>query len=93
MTTNTAEELLALRSANLDAAIRGLVKDGYRVIDRTADGASLVKPKKFSFIAFLLLLLVVGLGLIYLFWYLAKRDQTCYLSFDQDNNVVYTFGH
>ena len=76
------------RSAILDKEIERYIRSGYRVVSRTPTTAQLVKPKGFSIIiAFLaFLILIVGL-VLYLLWYLAKRDSQVYLTVDERGKV------
>jgi len=83
------------RSAILDDHIAQLVRYGYRVTSRTQTTAQLVKPKEFSLLWALVWLLVTlcvfGLGImIYLFYYLAQKDQTAYLEVDPYGDVNVT---
>lgn len=83
------------RSAMLDEHIGRLVRYGYRVTSRTQTTAQLVKPKEFSLLWALVWLLVTlcvfGLGIIiYLFYYLAQKDQTAYLEIDSHGDVIVT---
>lgn len=64
----------------MDSAIAPYIRKGYRVASQTRTSANLVRPKKFSFLAFFLLLLFgVVPGLVYFAWYLAKKDKSVYL--------------
>ena len=83
------------RSAILNEHIGQLVRSGYRVTSRTQTTAQLVKPKEFSLLWALVWLLVTlcvfGLGIIiYLFYYLAQKDQTAYLEVDPYGDVNVT---
>lgn len=79
------------RSAILDREVSKYVKRGFRVISRTNTTAQLVKPKKFSFLWAVLWFLLFGVGLlIYLFYYVSKKDETVYLEVDQQGHVKTT---
>lgn len=53
---------------------------GYRVISQTSEGVQLVRPKVFSFVWACLWFLCFGVGvLVYLFYYMAKQDQSVWL--------------
>ena len=83
------------RSAILEERIGQLVRHGYRVTSRTETTAQLVKPKEFSLLWALVWLLVTlcvfGLGIIiYLFYYLAQKDQTAYLEVGPHGDVNVT---
>jgi hypothetical protein len=75
--------------APIQEHINWYVKQGYHVVvSQTETSAQLVKPKRFSFIWALLWFLVLGIGfLVYLFYYLGKRDQTVYLAVGADGKV------
>lgn len=56
---------------------------GYRVVSQTAQGTQLVKPKKFSFIWFLVWFLFLPPlfgGLLYAGYYASKRDRQVFLT-------------
>ena len=76
------------RNAILEQEIRKYSAQGYRVINRAATTALLVKPKQFnSGLAILgLFLLVIGF-VIYLLAYMGTRDQVVYLSVDERGTV------
>jgi len=77
------------RRAILDREIQSYVRKGYRVLSQTDTSAQLVKPKKFSLIlAVLLLILMVLPFVIYLLMYVAAKDKTVYLSVDPDGKVT-----
>lgn len=64
----------------MDSAIGPYIRQGFRVTAQTPTSVNLVKPKKFSFLAFIALMLLGGIpGIVYLGWYLAKRDRSVYL--------------
>ncbi len=62
--------------------INWYVQLGYRVVSQTEVSAQLVKPKQFSFIWALLLVL------IYFFYYMSKKDETVYLTVGADGRVT-----
>ena len=80
------------RHAVLQDAIRDRVRRGYRVLAQTDTTAQVVKPKRFSIVAFLFWSIIsLGLGLIlYPAWYLAKRDRQHYLSVDEYGQLEVT---
>lgn len=64
----------------LQDRINAYVALGYRVISQTDTAATLLKPKTFSFFWFLVsLLFCIFPGIIYLGWYLGKKDTTIHL--------------
>lgn len=80
------------RSAILDAEVATFVRDGYRVLSRTAYSAQLVRPKQFSAASAILGFLLCGVGvLIYLFSYWAERDATAYLTVGEDGFITGQF--
>ncbi len=75
------------RKSILEKQISILSQRGYRVTSRTDTTATLVKPKEFSFIWALLWFLVFGIGiLIYIFYYMSKKDHVIYLNIDENYN-------
>lgn len=76
------------RRTILDQEIGKYIKRGFRVISRTDTTAQLVKPKKFSLLWAFLWFLLIGIGLlVYVFYYVAKKDKTIYLEVDELGNV------
>ena len=64
------------------------VRQGYRVVSQTETSAQLVRPKQFSIMWFLLGLLAVGVGaVLYIIYYMMKRDATVYLTVQPDGTV------
>jgi hypothetical protein len=64
--------------------IDALLRQGFRVVSQTQDGAQLVRPKRFSMLWFLgwTVFSCGTLFWVYLIWYVAKRDSTVYLRAD-----------
>lgn len=85
---------LEQRREILSNHITKYIKAGYRVLAQTDTTAQLVKPKHFSCFwatVFLLLsVLLIGLVLIaiYLFIYMAQKDQTIYVEVDSNGKVT-----
>lgn len=77
----------------LQREIQHYVKRGYRVVSQTPTSAQLVRPKRFSCLVATLgaLLLLIGL-LIYLFYYMSKKDDIIYLAVDERGHVKVTKG-
>lgn len=72
----------------LQAEIDRYVKRGYRVVSQTDHAAQLVRPKHFSFPLFVLFLLLFAVpALLYVLYYLGKREQTVYLTVDERGRV------
>ena len=73
----------------LQHEINSYVKNGFRVISQTDTTAQLLKPKKFSLLwaVFWFLILVFGL-IIYLFYYLAKKDEQIYIEVTATGKVI-----
>ncbi len=66
--------------AQLAAEIDRYVRLGYRVASETAISVSLVRPRRFGCLPFVVLLLLgVFPAVIYVAWYLSRRDETVYL--------------
>lgn len=79
---------LESRRAALQARINGYLSQGYRVVSQTDTTAQLVRPKKFScLIAAILFLLMILPFVLYLLYYMSKRDDIVYLSVDDFGNV------
>jgi hypothetical protein len=77
------------RSNLLQREIQKYVKDGWRVQSSTATTAQLVKPKKFSFLFFIVLLILMVLpALLYVVWFAVKRDEAVYLSVDENGRIT-----
>ena len=71
---------MATDTAALQTQINEYVRKGYVVQSQTETSAQLVKPKGFSFFWAFLWFLLLGIGLlIYILYYLSKKDQTVYL--------------
>ena len=70
----TAAEVL------LPPAIARYVAQGYRVTSQTPTTASLMKPKRFSVLMFLIWSCVIILpGILYVLYFWRKKDRTLYL--------------
>ncbi len=68
------------RRAILEREINGYLSRGFQVQSQTETTAQLVKPKRFSLLWAVLWLFVFGVGLVlYLLYYLSKKDETIYL--------------
>lgn len=78
-----------MRRNILDKEIQSYVRKGYRVLSQTDTSAQLVKPKKFSFLlAVLLLILMVLPFIVYLLMYMAAKDKTVYITVDPQGRVT-----
>ena len=56
-------------------------KQGWRLVSQSDQGASMVKPKKFSVGWAILWTLLFGVGLlVYLLYYMTKKEKLVYLS-------------
>jgi hypothetical protein len=72
----------------LQQEINKYLKRGYRVISQTDTTAQLIKPKRFSFLWAVAWFFVFGFGLlIYVFWYLSRKDETIYLEVSSNGQV------
>jgi len=79
---------LESRKTALQGRINHYLSQGYRVVSQTDTTAQLVRPKKFSCLIALLSVLAVGIGfIIYIFWYMGKKDDTVYLTVDEQARV------
>lgn len=76
------------RKSILEKQISILSQRGYSVTSRTDTTATLVKPKEFSFVWAVLWFLVFGIGiLIYIFYYMSKKDGY-YEIIDEENTMT-----
>ena len=65
----------------LQEHINWYVRQGYHVVSQTETAAQLVRQKRFSIMWFLLGLLAVGVGaVVYIIYFMMKRDATVYLT-------------
>jgi len=79
------------RSAILERAIRDYQKRGWRLIARTEITAQLYKPKEFSCcLAIILVFLIIGI-ILYLIYYLTKKDSTVYIEVNEHGKVKTVF--
>lgn len=80
---------LSERTEILQREIKSHIRRGYIVVSQTDTTAQLVKRKRFSFFwALFWLILGIGVGLvIYIFWYASRKDQTVYLTVNEDGKV------
>ena len=78
----------------LQKAVNNYTRMGYRVTSQTSDTAQLIKPKKFScLLAVILLLLIILPLIIYIFMYMAQKDETVYLRVDDLGALYITDEH
>lgn len=76
------------RTAILDREVQKYVKSGYRVNSRTDTTAQLVQPKKFSFLLFIVLLILMVLpAVLYVVWYMVKKEGAIYLTVDENGKI------
>jgi hypothetical protein len=76
------------RTAALQLTIVDYISAGYRLMAQTETSAWFVQPKRFSVIAFVLLLLLGVLpGLGYLLWFRGKRDLAVEITVDEDGKL------
>ncbi len=82
-------ELQAKTTGPLDAEIEKYVSWGFRLISRTETTAQLVKPKTFSY-GWAVFWLIFGFGIgivLYIFYYLGKKDETVYLQVNHSGRL------
>lgn len=83
--TLTTEE----RANILQHEVQKYIKDGWRVQSSTPTTAQLVKPKRFSFLFFVILLILMVLpAILYVVWFAVKRDEAVYLSVDENGKIT-----
>ncbi len=76
---------------DLRSEIDRYLKKGFRVVSETEMSAQLIKPKVFSFVWALFWFLFLGVGvLVYIFYYMSKKDKTVYLRVSDDGQVQVT---
>jgi len=76
------------RSAILNREIARYTRKGFRVVSQTPTTAQLAKPRKFSCLFATLWFLLLGIGLlVYIFWYLAKKDTIIFIEIDSQGKV------
>ncbi len=79
----------SIRLDRLEQNIVKHVNQGYHVVSRTENSAQLVLPKEFNFLWALLWFLIFGIGLIiYILYYLSKRDSVIYLRVEPSGEVI-----
>lgn len=72
----------------LESEVRAFLALGYRLSARDARSAQLIRPKSFSFGWAFLWFLCFGFGiLVYLAYYLSKRDTIAYLTVSEDGTI------
>jgi hypothetical protein len=77
------------RRAVLQQAIAHYTQSGYRVVSQTDTTAQLVKPRVFSCLWSVLWFLCFGIGLVlYILYYLSKRDAVIFVSVDENGRVT-----
>jgi hypothetical protein len=73
---------------NLKAQIRIAVEKGYHVVGQTSTTAQLVKEKKFSLFWAVLWTFVALIGLlVYLFWYMSRKNAVIYLDLETQPRI------
>ena len=76
------------RADILDVEVSRYTARGYRVVTRTPSSAQLVRPKRFSVVAALAWLLLLGVGLlIYLLSYAGQRDEAMHITVTADGRI------
>ena len=79
------------RQQILQREIVKAVKDGWQVTTQTATSATLTRKKKFSWIWFILwLLLAIVPALVYLLYYATKKDKSMVIQVGPTGNVKRT---
>ena len=85
----TAVVTLEQRKSILSGEIDAYLRKGFRVLNQTDTTAQLLRPKHFSFLWALLWFLLLGVGLlVYLFYYMSKKDEQIYISVDEQGAVT-----
>lgn len=82
----------AERGEILAAEVAKYARRGYRVGHQTATTAQLIKPKEFDIAVAVLSLLFFGIGIIiYLLYFMAKKDETVFIEVLSDGRVSTSF--
>ncbi len=72
----------------LQNAISGYIELGYELMNQTDTSAQLKKPKKFSWLMFLLTIWI-AVGIIYVVYYVAfKKDEVVYMQVDSSGKLT-----
>lgn len=80
---------LAQRTATLNRAIAHFTAQGFRIVSKSETSAQLMRPKQFSWLAAILSFLLLGIGfLIYLAYYLGKKDESIFLEVAPDGTIL-----
>lgn len=75
----------------LENAIAYYVRQGYRVVSQTENTVQLIKPKQFSLLAAIILVLIYILPFVlYLLYYLAQKDKTVYIVVNDEGKISVT---
>ena len=75
--------------AKINEVVRVMGKVGYIVHERSGEQLQLVRKKTFNFLAAFLWFLVLGVGLIvYIIWYMAKRDKVRTFTFEDEGKAL-----
>ena len=93
LTAATSSTPLALdqRRLVLQQSVAHYSAHGYRVVSQTDTTAQMMRPKRFSFVAAVLWFFLFGIGLlVYIFYYLAKRDSLLFVQVDEFGKVTAT---
>jgi hypothetical protein len=81
----------ARESNLLQNVIASYVGQGYRVISQTQETAQLVRPKRFSWILAIILLLIYVLPfLLYLLYYAVQKDESIYIMLTENGKLSVT---
>ena len=82
------QDSLPVRQAELEAQVQEMTRQGYIVTSRTESQVHLMRPKKFSAVWAILWFLVCGVGvLVYIFYWMGKRDDIVMLSRAEGSNI------
>ena len=80
-----------LQKESLTKAVNYYISKGYQVTSQTDMGTQLVRKKKFSFLALILLSLIwIVPGVLYLLYYLVKKDESLYITVNEDSKLKFT---
>lgn len=64
-------------------------RKGYQIVSQTDTTAQMRKPKSFSFLWAFLWFLLFGVGiLVYIFYYMAKKDTIVFIEVDEEGRIT-----
>jgi hypothetical protein len=87
-TSSPRELSLPERKQILQNEMRRWLRFGYRVMSQTDTTAQMVRPHQFSFLLALILVFTLIGFVIYLLWYLTRRDESAFLEVTETGEIL-----